>query len=215
MKKTILLCCSAALLLTACNSGGNEEKPKTDSGTKTEVKSDAPPVVTLDSATKAKNWQMYMTPGEMHKMMASWDGNWEGEMTMWMPGAPEMKSKSTVTNKMVMGGRYQVSNHHGDMMGMPFEGMSTLAYDNAKKMFVSSWIDNMGSGMMIMEGPWDAATKTATMSGKGMDPETLQEKSFRETFSVIDDNTQLMAMYGPGPDGKEYKAFEIKFTRKK
>ena len=215
MKKVILFCCSAALLMTACNSSGSDEKPNGDSGTKTEVKSDAPAAAPLDSATKAKNWQMYMTPGDVHKMMASWDGTWDGEVTMWMPGTPEMKSKSTAVNKMAMGGRYQVSNHHGDVMGMPFEGMSTLAYDNAKKTFTSTWIDNMGTGMMVMEGPWDAATKSATLSGKAVDPETYQEKSFRETFSVIDDNTQLMAMYGPGPDGKEVKMMEIKYTRKK
>ncbi|MBK9333372.1 MAG: DUF1579 family protein [Ignavibacteria bacterium] len=30
-----------------------------------------------------------------------------------------------------MGGRYQQGKHTGDMMGMPFEGMSLLGYDNA------------------------------------------------------------------------------------
>jgi hypothetical protein len=35
---------------------------------------------------------------------------------------------------------------------MPFEGISTLGYDNAKKTFFSTWIDNMGTGMMVMEG---------------------------------------------------------------
>lgn len=28
---------------------------------------------------------------------------------------------------------------------MPFEGISTLGYDNAKKTFFSTWIDNMGN----------------------------------------------------------------------
>ena len=29
------------------------------------------------------------TPGDMHKMLASFDGTWDGQMTMWMaPGAP-------------------------------------------------------------------------------------------------------------------------------
>jgi hypothetical protein len=38
--------------------------------------------------------------------------------------------------------------------------------------------------------------------------------ALREIFKVIDDKNQLMEMYGPGPDGKEYKMMEIKLTRK-
>ncbi len=37
----------------------------------------------------------------------------------------------------------------------------------------------------------------------------------RETFKIIDDNTQMMEMFGNGPDGKEFKMMEIKYTRKK
>jgi hypothetical protein len=32
---------------------------------------------------------------------------------------------------------------------------------------------------------------------------------------MVDDNNQIMEMFGPGPDGKEFKMMEIKFTRKK
>lgn len=34
---------------------------------------------------------------------------------------------------MIFGGRYQLSNYKGNFMGMPFEGMSIMGYDNAKK----------------------------------------------------------------------------------
>ncbi len=37
----------------------------------------------------------------------------------------------------------------------------------------------------------------------------------RETFKIIDDNTQMMEMFSQGPDGKEFKMMEIKYTRKK
>ena len=38
-----------------------------------------------------KTWMDYMTPGEIHKMIASWDGTWTGEVSLWMaPGAPRM-----------------------------------------------------------------------------------------------------------------------------
>jgi hypothetical protein len=31
-----------------------------------------------------KAWQDYMTPGDMHKMIASSDGTWNEDITMWM-----------------------------------------------------------------------------------------------------------------------------------
>lgn len=30
--------------------------------------------------------------------------------------------------------------------------MSLLAYDNARKLFISTWIENVGTGMMVLEG---------------------------------------------------------------
>jgi hypothetical protein len=51
-----------------------------------------------------------------------------------------------------MGNRYQQSTFAGDFMGQPVEGMGTLAYDNAKKQFESTWTDNMGCGIVKTTG---------------------------------------------------------------
>jgi hypothetical protein len=100
-------------------------------------------------------------------------------------------------------------------MGMPFTGMSITGYDNYKKKYVSAWIDNMGSGIMHMEGPWDEASKSMTLTGSMLDPATGKECKMREVFKIVDDNNQVMEMYGPDPKtGVEYKTMEIKFTRK-
>lgn len=172
----------------------------------------------INAQTEAdmKSWMTYMTPGGVHKMMAKWDGAWKGEVTMWMaPGQPPSKSSSMAANKMILGGRYQESKHSGDFNGMPFEGVSTTGYDNAKKVFISTWIDNMGTGIMTLEGPWDEATKSIMLKGKSIDPMSGKEMDVRETFKIIDDNNQVMEMFAIGPDGNEFKTMEIKFSRKK
>jgi Protein of unknown function (DUF1579) len=46
---------------------------------------------------------------------------------------------------MILGGRYQQSTTKGSFNNMPFEGISLLGYDNAKKVFMNSWVDNMGT----------------------------------------------------------------------
>jgi len=172
--------------------------------------------VAAQSEAEMKAWMEYMTPGDFHKEMAKWDGEWNEDITMWMaPGTPAQKNTASCVNKMILGGRYQSSTHSGSFNGMPFEGISTTGYDNAKKVFVSTWVDNMGTGIMVMEGAWDDKTKTLNLKGKQTDPATGKEMGVRETFKIIDDNTQKMEMYMTPAGGKEYKSMEIVFTRKK
>jgi hypothetical protein len=161
-----------------------------------------------------QQWMAYMTPGPMHKMLASANGMWHEDLTFWMtPGAPPQKAEAECSNTMIMGDRYQESFHKGMMMGMQFEGRSVVGFDNAKQMFQSTWCDNMGTGIMYTEGKYDEKTKSIMFKGKSIDPASGKEESVREMMKFVDDNTQMMEMYMT-KDGKEFKNMEIKFTRK-
>ena len=212
---TLTLAAGAMLALFGCSSADThkeETAPAKDSAVATApeaVQEETP----MDSATMMKAWEAYMTPGDMHKWMASTDGKWDAEVTSWMdPGKPPMTSKSSVENKTVMGGRYQESVYKGKMMGMDFEGHGLMAYDNAKKKFVSTWIDNMGTGIMMMEGTYDEASKTVNMSGKMTDV-TGKDLAMREVVKIIDDKHQTMEMYCT-QGGKEFKNMEMVLTKK-
>lgn len=175
-------------------------------------------VVAAKAQTEAemKAWQEYMTPGEMHKVLAQAEGEWTTEGKMWMdPKSEPVTSKGECTYKMVLGGRYQESEFKGDFMGQSFEGRGLMAYDNFKKQFESSWIDNMGSGIMKTEGKYDPATKTFTMTGKQVDPMTGKECKIRETLKIVDNDTHVMTMYNTRGDQPEYKTMEMTFKRKK
>ena len=214
--KTPLLTVSllAALVLTGC--GDKKPAPSADEKKDTTAtKVEETPAAPVDSATMAKAWMDYATPGDMHKWMADNCGKWEGETKMWQdPSAPPTITKGSAEFKMILDGRYQEGVHKGNFNGMPFEGKSTMAYDNAKKIFLSSWIDNMGTGIMTMEGKWDEATKTLTSEGKQVDPVTGKDMTIREVCKFPDANTQTMEMYCTGADGKEMKTMEITMTRK-
>jgi len=212
--KKLLLAAFAASVFIGCDKVKMDVKTSSDATDSTANEEWKP----VDSATATKAWMDYATPGEMQKMLAKSDGNWVGETTMWMEkGSQPMMSKSEATNKMVFDGRYQMSTHKGDMMGMPFEGISIVGYDNSKKKFVSSWIDNMGTGIMNMEGIWNASTKSIEFKGKMTDPSRPgKDCNVREIYTFVDDNTQKMEMYGPdAKTGKEFKTMEINYTRKK
>lgn len=171
--------------------------------------------VNAQSQDDMKAMMAYSTPGEIHQMMAKSVGTWSGAITMWMkPGAPPMNMTGESKSEMIMGGRYLQATNSGNMMGMPFQGISVTGYDNAKKVFVNSWIDNMGTGMMFLEGTWDNATMSINFSGKMVDPTSGKDMPIREVIKFVDDNTQLLDMY-VGSGGSEYKSMEIKYTRNK
>jgi len=173
------------------------------------------PVEAKDSSVLQNAITNNSQPGEMHKMMSLWNGTWIGEVTMWIaPDAQPVKSNAIVVNKMVLGNRYQQSSFKGTYQGKPFEGIGTLAYDNSRKLFLSTWIDNTSTGMMTAEGPWDPASKSITFKGTMSDPATGKLLDTKEIFKPIDNNYQVMEMYAIAPDGKEFKTMEIKYTRK-
>jgi hypothetical protein len=64
-----------------------------------------------------------------------------------------------------------------------------------------------------MRGTWDPAGKTINFTSTTVDPMTGKDMNVRETFTLVDNNTQMMTMYMT-QDGKEYKNMEIKLTRK-
>ncbi|MBK7558218.1 MAG: DUF1579 domain-containing protein [Chitinophagaceae bacterium] len=218
MRNTSLIFCAVVLLMTACNDNSKNATATTDSTATavTATKTDAAPAAMPDSAAMVKAWGDFKTPGDMHKWMAKTNGSWEGEVTQWMdPNAPPAKSKASITQSSALGGRYVISKYSGSMMGMPMEGISTLGYDNAKKLFVNTWVDNLGTGIVQMSGTYDEATKTLNLKGFQTDPMTGKESDIREELTTIDNDSYTMIMYGAGMDGKEMKFMEGLLKRKK
>ncbi|MNL20809.1 hypothetical protein D3C87_1420730 [compost metagenome] len=114
---------------------------------------------------------------------------------------------------MILGGRYQEAIYNGTMMGQPFEGKSTLAYNNASKEFTTTFIDNMGTGMMVAIGKYDEASKSMNLKGEMVSPLNGKKTPYREVYTFIDANTRKMEMYDT-KKGEEYKSMEITMTRK-
>lgn len=171
--------------------------------------------VKAQTQDEMKTMMAYATPGDVHQMMAKSVGSWNGAITMWMkPGAPPMNMTGVSKSEMILGGRYLQATNTGNMMGMPFEGISITGYDNAKKIFVNSWIDNMGTGMMFLEGTWDNANMSINFTGKMVDPSSGKDVNIREVIKFVDDDTQIMDMY-VNANGNEFKSMEIKYTRNK
>jgi hypothetical protein len=216
MKKLILATAALALCFVSCKNETKEPMEAEDSMVKDSIVMEEPETLEapMDSVAMQKAWEAYMTPGEPHKRMAAEEGKWNDELTFWMgPDAPPEKATATEEVKMIMGGRYQVSTTTGEMMGMPFEGRGTLAYDNATNEYISTWIDNMGTGLSVMRGKYDEASKSTTLTGTMVDPMTGKEKQMKQVYTIIDDNTRKIEMFETAQGGGEYKNMEIVMKR--
>lgn len=162
---------------------------------------------------ETKAMMEYGTPGPMHKMLAEDNGNWKAEVSIWMmPGGEPTTYTVKVKNEMIMNGLFQQSTMAGEMMGMPFTGMSTTGYDNARKVFVNTWVDNFSSGIMTSEGKWDAKTRSIEFKGMTTDPMSKKQMPFRQVLTWVDANHQTLEMYMTA-DGKEFKSLAVKYSR--
>jgi hypothetical protein len=161
-------------------------------------------------------WMKYMTPGEGHKLLDGMVGTFDAKVTMWTaPGAPASSSTGTSINAWVLGGRAVEQKFEGSFMGMPFTGVGYTGYDNAKKMYWGTWIDSMGTGVMTSSGNTADGGKSWKFAAVATDPMSGKDMTSEMRVMVADRDHHTMEMYGPGPDGKNYKMMEIVYTRKK
>lgn len=161
-------------------------------------------------------------PGENHKVLENMVGNWTYVNKFWMDpsGKPE-ESTGTSTAKWVYGGRYVVSEvkgkmkvpgADGKMTEMEFEGSSTEGYDNVGKKFIGTWIDNMGTGIMVYEGKYDPASKSFIYHSS-YEPMPDMKTKIRMVVKIADKDHHTMEWYEDHGAG-ETKTMEIAYTRK-
>lgn len=173
------------------------------------------PEMTAEQRAAMEAWMKAATPGEGHKALEPMIGNWNVTMTMWeKPGGPPQKSVGTAEDAWVLGRRFVEERVHSEMNGMPFEGLGYTGYDNFKKEYVGSWMDTMGTMMMISSGTADASGKTITTTSTVDDVVSGKKMRVRGVARVVDANQRVFAMFGPDPAGKEFKMMEAVYTRR-
>jgi hypothetical protein len=170
----------------------------------------------MDEKTMMELWQKMATPGEGHKKLDPLVGSWTARNTMWMePGKPPEVTEGTAEQKWVLGGRYLEQRYEGTMMGQPFSGVGYAGYDNYTMKYESTWMDTTGTAILITRGTFDKAGKVLTSTGQMNDFVTRKTMTMRDKTTLVSPDEILFELFGSGPDGKEQKMMEIRYTRKK
>lgn len=173
-------------------------------------------------AEAMKNMQAQGALNENHGYLKQLEGEWDCATKMWMAeGAPPQEDKFTSSAKVSFDGHFLIEKLQGNMNfgegvpPMPFTGMSIIGYDNFKKQFTSTWLDNMTSGIMNQTGSASQGGKVFTFEGEGYCCMNNKICDFKSVCTIIDANTRKFEMWGPDDSGKMFKGMEITYTRKK
>jgi hypothetical protein len=154
-------------------------------------------------------------PGPEFDVLKKMEGTWQANVKYcFAPDQDPVESTGTMTFKMECGGLWLCSSFSGDFGGYKFQGKGMDSYDASKKKYVSVWVDSMASTPETMEGTYDKATRSLTMTGEfpGQDGKLTKRKS----VSVQkDDDTIEATMSSPGKDGKDVVVMKIVYKRKK
>jgi Protein of unknown function (DUF1579) len=157
---------------------------------------------------------------EHHEILAQIIGEWDYTASVWPKADAEPEeSTGTVTNQMVLEGRYLTSHYTGilriDNHFVPFEAQSFVGYDTQKKGYDTVWMDNLGTGMMTGTGSYDEKSKTLSDKGEHSFPISGKRQSYRAALEFTDSETHKKTIYAVDKSGKEHKVMEFVFTRKK
>ena len=166
--------------------------------------------------------EMYMKaaqPGEEHKKLAEMAGDWDANVTMYEGPAPT-KSAGKMHAEVIMGGRYLMMKFEGNMAmpgagSMQFHGMGISGYDNGKKMYVNTWIDDMGTGILIAEGTASPDGKVITLRGQHVDPAGRQ-RNYRWVTTIESDDRYTFDWFDSDANGaNEFRMLHNTYTRAK
>jgi hypothetical protein len=165
-------------------------------------------VRTIDPAVRER-----MRPGPEHAQLAKTIGSWDVDYTHWMQeGAPPVQAKGTAVFSAILDGRFIREDFTGEVQGREFAGIGTMGYDRVAKVYVNTWCDNMGTGILCTTGTASRDGKDIQFEGRNICPATLALQQVRHVYALQSNDRFSMTMYAK-TNGAERKTMEVHYTR--
>ena len=157
-------------------------------------------------------------PGPEHKQLESLVGTWDQEIKFWMePGKPPITFKGTCQNRMILGGRFLLTEAKGGSGPMAFENMIIMGFDRRTKKFTTVDFDSGGTYYVAAAGPYDESRKAIVMYGEDVDP-ALGTQKYDRVIRIVSPTKYITEVVFKDPAHThglpEFKMVEITRTRK-
>ncbi len=171
----------------------------------------------LTSRASAQDAAPIPKPTAEHKILAADEGTWDATVKAYMggPDAEPSVSKGTEVNEVMPGGMWVLSKFDSEFGGMKFQGRGQFGYDPTRKKYVGTWLDSMAPNLSVLEGSYDARTRTMTFVGDGVDPASKVKYTQKMVTVTKDDDNRVFTLYMKYEGRDEAKFMEITYKKRK
>jgi hypothetical protein len=157
-------------------------------------------------------------PGPEHAALARRVGDWATTTSVNMgAGMPPLTSTGTAKISMILGGRFQVEEAEGNLMGQPYTSHRMLGFNKGTGKYEGTWTYTMSTAIMTITGATTDGGKTQALEADVTD-ETRMSQHFWITVNEADNDHFTVKMSTQSPDGKDGQpgpVMETAYTRKK
>lgn len=153
-------------------------------------------------------------PNQAHGILNKLVGKWKAACRYQQSlGEPVAETKARMTSRWILDGRFIEDHYLGTVAGKPLEGRGFTGYDNIRQQYVSIWVDNMSTGLMISHGYYNSNTQQLHFLGSYIDPVTKIEQRTESITSFINDDTIVYELFELSDSNQRFKTLEITYTR--
>jgi hypothetical protein len=148
-----------------------------------------------------------------HARLAAMCGTWDVEMTFWLqPGRPGIPTTGISTIRPLFDGLFVEEKIEGALHGAPFTTLAWTGYNPGTKQYEATRIASTNSIRIAETGGYDEqASQFELRADYPLAGDTWHQ---RTVIQVTSNNTMIAASYLRFGAVPEWKAVEIKYTRR-
>lgn len=174
------------------------------------------PGVDAQVAQGIERWMNANRPSQQHEALSFFVGNWNAKVVYSnLPGS--FTAGGTFSGKVVTswthGKRFLRSEFTGGVGGEGFTATATFGFNNAAGRFEGTWMDSTSTGVRTSTGNVDANGKVYTFTSTFPDPVRATPTTFKEVFTLDNDNQYTVRVFEVGKNANEHRVQEVVYTR--
>ncbi len=170
-----------------------------------------------------KKWRLIQRPGENHDLFKQMVGEWDVKLIFY-GGGQSWESKCKAKNEIIHGGRFLIENIEGEiyapndlgaMKAEVYSSTKIIGYDNYKKAYCGSFIENQNSYMLNFIGrkPLKGEAKQIEFFGLSDEPMLeINDTTIKYTLKIEDENFYVWKVFALAL-GEDSLFFEFVFQR--